>query len=358
MGVSARLGAWVSVWIFWGAVGPAADANAAELGESAISEIRDGLIHDPDRPTTGARLASELAAPDLAIDLAPRLSLSLGGSLDPVTDLATAGGARELQLEQLHMTFSSNDVTVTGGKFTPNFGIAWRTPSDAYGSEVKDAPYELTDRIGLGLAFKTNAGPAGNLVFSTSTFFQDNTFLHRTIGSDSEDGVRTVADGGVSNTETLSSFVVAVDGKGIRRLPGFRYHLAFMTQRGGIGSTADERGVAMAGEQSLKLSEGLKLDTLVEVVALRDVDGVAAQDRSITTVGVKAAWRGWQLWGSFRQTATEAPDGTDTAERKSRLTLGYKFDSGLSIEAVVTADHTEEGIKRAMDVNARYIVKF
>ena len=193
------------------------------------SDDRDAELNDLDTTTE----------PTLVAQLTSKLGILVHGVLEPVEDLGPrddrAFEDHGLFVKDLYIQFEDDLFSVKGGKFTPNFGAAWDRAPGIYGADFVEDTYEFTERIGFGgrLTLLTLRDDRfGEHELSASTFFLDTSFLsHSTLDGRQENNR---SDGGVGNTEDLSSFAVSIDGV-FSALPEFSCHIAGIHQDEGRG---------------------------------------------------------------------------------------------------------------------------
>lgn len=133
-------------------------------------------------------------------------------------------------VETLGLAYQIGPLTVFGGKFNPTFGVAWDLAPGIYGADLAD-DYELTERIGAGGAVTLGDDEVGRHTLTGQVFFLDTSVLSQSWGT--ERGRTTESDGGVSNTETLQSFSVTLDGDVPQTIDGLRYQVGFERQQHG-----------------------------------------------------------------------------------------------------------------------------
>ena len=136
-------------------------------------------------------------------------------------------------IEQLYAAYRYDQLDLFAGKINPRFGIAWEFAPGVYGREFAE-DYELTERIGFGAA-TLDRPDLGEHRLSASTFFADTTALGESVITRprfTDPATERVkrnrkSYGGVSNTESLSSYAVVLEGAAIPFLGGFTYHLSY-----------------------------------------------------------------------------------------------------------------------------------
>ncbi len=329
--------------------------------EGAIPiEVQNDWDYDSDDPGNERNNLFTLTEPEATIHIAPGLSVFFHAVLEQVTE-PDSGEDRVFEdqglfLEDLYLAYERDWFRLKGGKFTPNFGIAWEEAPGVYGTDFAEAGYEIAERIGVGMSVSYEHERFGAHRLSASTFFLDTSVLAQSTLKGR--GTTGLADGGVSNTENFSSFAIALDGGNIAPLAGFRYHLAYIQQRRGRGNDADETGFAIAATHVVKVGVGFELHPLIEYVRFDDADGTEGQDREFLTIAGKLTWRRWNMAVSYTGRDTDSADGTSVDDESLQISAGYAFESGLTVD--LGWRHLEESRIETMGVGAlvAYAVEF
>lgn len=312
----------------------AAEPSFPRIEGSIPIEVQNDWDYDSNDPGSERNNLFTLTEPEATIHLAPGLSLFVHGVIEQVV-APNPGEDRFFEdqglfIEDFYLTFEGDWFALKGGKFTPNFGLAWDTAPGIYGTDFAEAGYEFAERIGVGASITYMKGRFGAHRLSASTFFLDTSALARTVLQGR--GTTGLADGGVSNTEDFSSFAIALDGEDIAALPGFGYHLAYIRQRQGRGNDADETGFAIAATHVLKFGDGFELHPFLEYVRLDDAEGTTDQDRDFLTVAGRLTWRGWNVAVSYTGRDTDSPIGTSVDDDSLQISAGHAFESGFTID--------------------------
>ena len=181
--------------------------------------------------------------------------------------------------------------------------------------------YEYTERLGFGGSYNLS----DTLVLSASTFFLDTTSLSRSIFEDR--GKVEEEDGGVSNTEDFSSFVVSLDGD----FNGLQYHLAYIKQAAGIGDEEDEKGYVATVLYSY---EGqFTYSPIIEYVYLDNAEGIRSRQIDYLTIGVGIDWSeslSSSVSHTIRDIDSSGEDSID--DDHTQIGIGYAFNKGISLE--------------------------
>ncbi len=271
--------------------------------------------------------------PGIVLDLIEGLSIRSGLVFEPVAppepgeDRVFAD--QGLFVEVLTLNYERGDFAIYGGKFWPNFGIAWDAAPGIYGTDTAE-DYEVSERIGLGGSVAFGGGRLGRHTLSASAFLLDTSAL---AGSWPRGrGNTSRSDGGPSNTGTLDSFAIALDGE-IAAAPGLAYHLAFIDQARGAGGAGREHGLAAALRYEAELGEGVTVSPLFEYVRLENLGNVTGANRTYVTAAAAIGWRQWTAVAATTGRFGTGPAGTaDQDDFQVQLSLGYEFDSRVAVE--------------------------
>lgn len=284
---------------------------------------------------------------ELGLDFyaADPLFLSVGFTLEPTLDPDPGDDCTFCRhgayLDTLTLTWEDERWAVFGGKFAPDFSLAYDAAPGIYGADFAGDDLELTEFIGFGGSFAVVADEdVGTHTLSASAFFADTTFFSQSAFNNRGD--TELGDGGPANTESPESFAVAVAGEEIAALPGFRYHISgahlavdrvFDEDGNAVADIDDERRFAVAGEWEIGLAEDLSLTPFAEYARLWNAGGVSDQDQDYATLGATLGYGGWNAAVSYTGRFIDNADGTDVTDTLFQVTAGYAFDFGLSIDA-------------------------
>lgn len=303
-------------------------------GAIAIEVQNDGAFASDDAGNERNELFTKVE-PEATLHLAPGLALFAHGVLEPVRD-AAPGEDRYFEdqgffIEDLWLSYERDWAAIKGGKFTPNFGVAWDRAPGIYGTDFAEDGYELSERIGVEGRASFGNETWGQHTLAASGFFLDTSVLAQSTITGR--GTLALADGGVSNTNDFSSFAVSLDGSGVGGASGPSYHLSYVRQHEGRDGTKTESGIAAAlYHEGIKLAPDLSFVPLVEVVHFSNFGGIDNQSRRFVTASGQLNWRNWNLAVSFTDRRTEAADNTTADDHLLQVSGGYTFDFGLTAE--------------------------
>lgn len=317
-----------------------ADPAAPLLAVEFPVEIQNDWTFSAEDPTGEVVDLYATIEPNVTLRLAPFLTLESGLVFEPVRD-ADPGEDRVFEdqglfAEQLFLRATVGAFEVYGGKFNPPFGVAFDRGPGIYGTDFAE-DYELTERIGLGGAWTGMADAEGQgHRLSVNGYFADTSALSGSLFT--RRGRLSRDDGGLSNTGSLDSLAVSLEGS---LGAGFGYHASFRHQAPGETEGHAENGFAIAFYGEEAPSETVTLTPLFEFVHLDHADGID-QNRNYVTTGVTVAVRSWSLALSYtlRETVSDDPD-LEAEDDLFQASIGYAFDNGLALS--VGYRYSEEG---------------
>ena len=202
-----------------------------------------------------------------------------------------------------------------------------------------------------------SACPAtGKCIQAGTAFFADTTLLSESFLRGKGD--TREEDGGLSNTESLQSFVVAVNGEQIPGLGNFGYHVAFMRQAAGIDNASDEKSFAAAGYSSFDLGGDVTFEPLAEFVRQIDQGGSTGTDRTYLTLSGQFGWQNWNVALSATERYTHNRGSADNADSHFQISAGYAFDFGLTADVGWKVSEDDATETRTLGILAAYAIEF
>jgi hypothetical protein len=271
---------------------------------------------------------------EVGLHLSPFFSLHGGFVLEPIEDREPGEDRffedQGLFIEQLYGKFTFEPVSVLVGKFNPAFGFAWDKTPGVYGTDLAE-DYELTERVGVGISIERKNTGIGNLKLEASAFYADTSFLSRSFINDR--GELDRADGGLSNTGNLDSFVVSLTGEKIPGLAGFSYNIGFVHQAGGEDDIDDQNGVVV-GIESVRKYNNVEFKWLAET-AYFDYGGdlFEAEDEDLFvdtlwywTLGAEATFNDkYRIAAAYTARNAELFDGSEFDDYQYQLSAGVNL---------------------------------
>ena len=345
-------------YLAWVAPAWAETESYPRISGEVLVEIQNDWTYDSDDRDAELNDLFTTTEPVLIGHLVPGLSILVHGVLEPIEDPEArddrAFDDHGFFIEDFYLQYESDFFSLKGGKFTPEFGLAWDLAPGVYGTDFAEDTYEFSERIGIGGSLTLRSDHLGEHVISASTFFLDTSFLAHSL-LDGRDEVNR-SDGGVSNTEDFSSFALAVHGQ-IPALPNFHYHIGAIHQEDGRGDETGEGGFVVAGEFTAEIQE-LSAVPFVEYVYFDDADGVAGATRDLLTTSLALYWRGWNLALSRTGRDTNLPDEAETDDELFQVSAGYEFEFGLTLDAGWRVAEEEDIDSEILGILATYTLAF
>ncbi len=318
-------------------VGPATVFGAEHTPRVEVSipiEVQNDWTYDSDDAGNRHNQLFTKIEPEATVHLIPGLTLVGHAVLEPVRN-PDAGEDRFFEdegifVEDLYLDYAFARHGLRGGKFTPAFGIGWDITPGIYGTDFAEAGYEFAERIGIAGRAGFEIESAGAYTLTAHAFFLDTTFLSQSLGRGR--GTTDRGDGGVSNTEDLSSYALTLDGEKIAGIDGLGARLSYIRQAKGVDNETDETGVSAALWHDLKLGEELTLSPIVEYVHFDDAEGVDGQDRDFLTIAGRLGWRSWNLVLAYTGRDTETSGAAEIDDYQFQVSAGYSFEFGVDVD--------------------------
>ena len=177
-------------------------------------EVQNDWAYESDDPTAEFNTLFTKIEPAIGLDLGAGVSVFAGLVFEPVQGPPVAVGDRTfddqgLFVEALTLTYENGPFAIFGGKFGPNFALAWDAAPGVFGTDLAEE-YEITERIGVGGTATAEAGALGAHSLSLSTFFLDTSGLAESALTRRKKTRQ--ADGGPGNTGGFDSIAAGLDG--------------------------------------------------------------------------------------------------------------------------------------------------
>lgn len=237
--------------------------------------------------------------------------------------------------EEIKLNFIHGPWHVFAGKFNPAFGFGWEWGRGIWGEDFAE-DYEITEKIGFGVAHAFETETMGTHTLTGSTFFADTTVLSQSIIRGR--GTVEKEDGGASNTEDFSSFVAGLDGDNVAGVDGLYYKLGYRFLGEGDADHAtggaDESGwVATLGHR-IGMSDRVDLDLFAEYTDIQNFGGVDGEDRDYLSGSAKVIMdERWNLTLAHTMRNIDVSGADDIDDHLTQVSAGYDFQNGLTLEA-------------------------
>lgn len=273
-----------------------------------------------------------------------------------------------LFVENISLNYEADWWSVIGGKYGPNYSIAFDAAPGIYGTDLSEDDIEIAEQWGFGGSVTYADESLGAHTLSASLFTADKTILSESIINNR--GRLTSSDGGPTNTNSLSSATVAVDGAGFAFAPGLNYQIggAFLDTNRVVDEETDEilpssetdmeYRFVVAAQYAIDITEDIAVTPLLEYNRFWNGGGVKDEDRDYLTATGLITYQNWNLAFGTTQKWVGPPDGSSFNDNQWQVSAGYEFDFGLTLD-VGWKYLTEEGVEtRTLGALATYVLEF
>ena len=267
-----------------------------------------------DDPT--AELTNTFATAEVAVEykVTGVVSLFAGLTLESVTDPTDDRAFEDmgLYIDSIGVALNFDRTTLTFGKFSPAFGMAWDAAPGYFGAAFTE-DYELSEALGAAASFEVGGG-----TFTASLFFLDDTALSRSLGTDR--GRNTTAAGGVGNTGKLNNVALQYDFEA----GNTAYAISASLLSAGVGDVKDQTGFAFGATHAMNNNF-----ELIGEVALFNGFGGADVSANYLTVGGAYSQGPWTYAASYtRRGVSGAP-----MDHLLSLGLDYTFANDITLSS-------------------------
>lgn len=240
-------------------------------------------------------------------------------------------------LRQLYATVQPIDaVAAYGGKIHPKFGSAWKNVPGLFYNFATD--YEQDERIGLGVEAKLPEW-TGKTRVSAETYYLDTSVLSNSLLSrpsfDDEKADRARKyrreAGGPSNTGSLDSYTLALQGQDAGGIEGLNYQISHTHEAVGLPDERSENGWSAGASYEINLSRRVTMVPFVEYATFDNFAGQDGLDRRYVLGGVAFTYGKWELdlAGGYRR----SKGAEDVRGHQENVSLSYEVLEGLRLGA-------------------------
>ncbi len=236
-----------------------------------------------------------------------------------------------LFVEELKLAYYGDNFSVFGGKYNPTFGTAWDLTGGVYGKDLaKD--YELKERLGVGGSVFGDIKGMGFHTLTANSFFLDTTFLSESLITRRDQ--KGKEDGGVSNTEDLSSYSVTLDSEKFMGVKGLNTHLGHYNQAEGAEDTGkkNEKGVVIGANYTTYLTKDISAKFIGEYAQIKNSEG-KSKDIDYLTGSVKLKlYKQWNAAVSYTDKDIHNAGSSNRNDHQFQVSGGYLFKNGFSVD--------------------------
>ena len=316
---------------------------------NVLFEIQSDNTVESDDPAAELSDTFNTTEATVAWHLLPGFSVRSLFVVEPVEDPTgdRLFGDHGLFAEELYAQYERGPVRLFGGKFNAPFGKAWDAAPGIYGVDFAE-DYELVERLGFGAGLSQKGTPLGTLTLTGALYQADASSLSNSAFTNR--GKTDCDDGGPSNTCSLESFSVELDGSDMPGLPGIGFQLGYTHQAAGDGDPEDQNGYSATltgvhkwnGVGVSWIAESVYLDSFAGLFDAVPTDPVV-DEIWYHTLGVQLSQGAYNLALSYTARPAELSDGTDFDDQQFQISAGKQFEGGWTFD-VGYKYHVEEDI--------------
>lgn len=234
-------------------------------------------------------------------------------------------------IEEIKINYENGPYAAWAGKFNPGFGIAWDFGRGIWGEDFAE-DYEITEKIGAGAAYTFDTAGFGAHTIAANAFFADTTFLSGSTVTNRD--TLDKSDGGVSNTEDLSSFVVSLEGENLAGVENLYYKLGYRHQDEGDVNAGgdDETGYVVTLGHAFPVTDRVGVDALVEFTDIENFEAGTNDNQYFTASVITTLDDQWNLTTSYTSRDISVDGGSDIEDHLLQISGGYDFGQGTTAE--------------------------
>ena len=248
-----------------------------------------------------------------------------------------------INLSELSLKYSNGNSSLIAGKFTTNFGTAWRWNKGIFVHTIPQN-YALNEKLGLTAVTKYgNVKKTGLYNFSLSLFTNDrknfdNSLLHR---KNSDTKSQAIA----GDTRSLSSMTLATDiNFEFSEKEKLSYHIAY--SKLGINKNATavaldrlkkQTGVVFGMNYKFPIQQNLDLETMLEYANIQNINGNSnISDKYFTSNLILKYYSHYSLMIGNSNNRNKNRLSARSSMNITEINLGYEFDKNKFFDKLTT----------------------
>lgn len=248
-----------------------------------------------------------------------------------------------INLSELSLKYSKDNSSLIAGKFTTNFGTAWRWNKGIFVHSVAQN-YALTEKLGLTAITKYgDLKKTGIYNFSLSLFTNDrknldNSLLHRKHSDTKSEAI-------AGDTRSLSSFTLATDiNFEFKEKEKLSYHIAYSKLGVNKNRTAvaldrlkKQAGVVFGMNYKFPIKKDLDLETILEYAKIKNINGESAiSDQYFTSNFILKYLSNYSLMIGNSNNKNKNRLSSGESLNVSEINLGYEFNKNAIFDKLTT----------------------
>lgn len=249
-----------------------------------------------------------------------------------------------INLSELNIKYSKDNSSLVAGKFTTNFGTAWRWNKGIFIHSVAQ-DYALTEKLGFtGITKYGDLKKTGLYNFSLSVFTNDrknfdNSLFHR---KNSDSKSQAIA----GDTRSLSSYTLATDiNFEFNNKEKLSYHIAYSKldinkkiASINIRSPLKKQAGAVFGmNYKFPIKENFNFETILEYAKIKNINGDSnISNQYFTSNFILKYLSNYSLMIGNSNNKNKNRSGSSNAINVSEINIGYEFDKNRFFDKLTT----------------------
>lgn len=248
-----------------------------------------------------------------------------------------------INLSELSIKYSNGNNSLIAGKFTTNFGTAWRWNKGIFVHTIPQN-YALNEKLGLTAVTKYgNIKKTGLYNFSLSLFTNDrknfdNSLLHR---KNSDTKSQAIA----GDTRGLSSMTLATDiNFEFTEKEKLSYHIAYSKLGVNKNATAvalerlkKQTGVVFGMNYKFPIRENFDLETILEYANIKNINGDSnISDKYFTSNLILKYYSNYSLMIGNSNNRNKNLASSRQSTNITEINLGYEFNKNKFFDKLTT----------------------
>ena len=249
-----------------------------------------------------------------------------------------------INLSELNIKYSKDNSSLIAGKFTTNFGTAWRWNKGIFIHSVAQ-DYALTEKLGFtGITKYGDLKKTGLYNFSLSLFTNDrknfdNSLFHR---KNSDSKSQAIA----GDTRSLSSFTLATDiNFEFNNKEKLSYHIAYSKldinrkiASAHIQSALKKQAGAVFGiNYKFPIKENFNFETILEYAKIKNINGDSnASSQYFTSNFILKYLSNYSMMIGNSNNKNKNRFASGNSINISEINIGYEFDKNRFFDKLTT----------------------
>ncbi len=269
-----------------------------------------------------------------------------------------------LYIQEITVNYDQKNLGLVAGKFTPNFGTAWRWGRGIWANEIAKN-YKEVEKLGVGGVYKAgDLKRTGQYNFGFAAFTNDRNNLDNSVITNRDSDSKSDAKPG--DTKTLKSYVASVDVLfDFSEKEKLSYHFAYIDQAVNSRATSvsqtkldSQKGYVAGLNYRYPISENFLLDSLLEYVRMKNINGNSDVGEQYSTASfVGEIYKNWNLTVASTNLVHKEYGQNGYDQNLAEISAGYTFDKTVFFDRLLLQigyKNTRVNYKTSVETNNSY----